>query len=237
MPMAVVAALARISRPARRRVTPGRFKETYVARELDRRVQQTTYVEIGVRDGESLRIVKADRKIAVDPIRTPRMSVLRAGEEFFEVGSDEFFDHHAPKALAPRSVDVALVDGLHEFRQVLRDVLNLERYMRRDGVIFLDDANPRTPARARDTPTGGAWNGDVWKVAPFLTSERPDLEFFTIDADEGIGVLRGFGVDAPWPTSETVRRFKDLSYDVLARARAETLKLVRPSAVPASATE
>lgn len=221
--------LARLSRPLRRRLAPTRFKETYVNRALARYGRPTTYVEIGVRDGESFRLTRADSKIGIDPERTPSMSSVRAGELFFELTSDEFFARAAEEVLAPASVHVALVDGLHEFRQVLSDVLNLEPYMRTDGVVIVDDCNPRSAERASETPIGGAWNGDVWKLQPYLLEQRPDLRVATLDADEGVGVISGFGTPPPPPDSAAVERFKALAYEYLARDRTAVLNLVPPS--------
>jgi hypothetical protein len=222
--------LARLSRPLRRRLAPNRFKETYVNRALGRNERPTTYVEIGVRDGESFRIARAGSKIGIDPERTPEMATLRQDEQFFEVTSDEFFEVHAPAVLEPASVHVALIDGLHEFRQVLTDLLNLEPYMRRDGVVIVDDCNPRTAERATEIPIGGAWNGDVWKLPAYLLEARPDLHVATVDADEGVGVISGFGTTPAPPNPAEVERFKSLPYEHLARDRTAVLNLVPPSA-------
>lgn len=216
--------------PMRRTLHPSRYKETYVNQALAGRQRPTTYLEIGVRDGVSLRAARADRKIAIDPCQLPTMSVLRRNEEFFKTTSDEFFDKHAPDVLSERSIDVALIDGLHEFRQVLRDVLNLERYMRPDGIIFLDDCNPGDARRAAPIREGGGpWNGDVWKIGPYLINERPDLHFATLDADQGVGLVTGFGgAPAPEPQESVVRRYKDLPYEYLDANRVASLNLVPP---------
>ena len=57
--------------------------------------------------------------------------------------------------------------------------------MRLDGIVILDDCNPPNAERGSETPIGGAWNGDVWKLLAFLLAERPDLRVATLDADEG----------------------------------------------------
>jgi hypothetical protein len=221
--------MAQLSRPLRRRLAPNRFKETYVNRALARYERPTTYIEIGVREGESFRLSRADSKIGIDPERTPSMTVLRPGERFFEMTSDEFFAEEATDALEPASVHVALVDGLHEFRQVLTDLLNLEPYMRTDGVVIVDDCNPRTAERSSEIPIGGAWNGDVWKLPAYLLKRRPDLRVATIDADEGVGVISGFGTPPPPLDQAAVEHFKALPYEHLAEDRATVLNLVSPS--------
>jgi hypothetical protein len=220
--------LARVSRPVRRRLTPNQFKETYVNRALARCTPPTTYLEIGVREGESFRIARADSKIGIDPERTPEMSTLRPGEQFFEMASDGFFER-AGAVLEPASVHVALIDGLHEFRQVLRDFLNLEPYMRPDGVVIVDDCNPRTAERGSEIPIGGAWNGDVWKLPAYLLVVRPDLRVATVDADEGVGVITRFGGGAPGPDDAEIERFKALPYEHLAENRSSVLNLISPA--------
>lgn len=219
---------ARKARPLRRLVTPRQFKETYIREFIGSR-RDPVYVEIGVQTGESFREVQASRKIGVDPVRHPNMAVLRDKEEFFERPSDDFFKLDAPRVLQPRSVDVALVDGLHEFRQALRDILNLEPFMKPDGLIVVDDGNPITRRRSVDTIQSGAWNGDVWKAIHFLRQERPDLEVLTVDADQGIGLVHRFGgpgrLDSLDPT--VVDRYKSLDYDVLERDREKVLGLVK----------
>lgn len=220
--------LAGLTRPWRRRLAPGRFKETYVNRALARFERPRTYVEIGVREGESFRLADAEEKVGIDPELRPSMAALRPGERFLRMTSDEFFAR-AEDVLAPGTVHVALVDGLHEFRQALRDVLNLEPYMHPRGVVLLDDCNPRSAERAGDEPIVGAWNGDVWKVPAYLLEERRDLRVATVDADEGVGVVSGFGTPPPPPDSEAVERFKSLPYEHLARDRTTVLNLVRPS--------
>jgi hypothetical protein len=221
--------LARVSRPLRRRLAPSHFKETYVNRALARQERPRLYLEIGVREGESFRLATAERKFGIDPERMPTMAALEPGEEFFETTSDEFFAELAPRVLEPGSIHVALVDGLHEFRQVLRDVTNLEPYMRRDGVVIVDDCNPPSAERASPEPIGGAWNGDVWKVVAFLVAERPDLRVATIDADEGVGVVSRFGTPPPPPDEAAVERFKSLPYEHLAGERTAVLNLVPAS--------
>lgn len=225
------AQLGRRARPVRRVLTPRQFKETYVNEALVRR-SAATYLEIGVRDGESFRLARAARKIGIDPVRRPAVAIPRAGEEFFEMTSDRFFDEVAPGLLAGTRIDVALIDGLHEFRHALRDLLGVERYMREDGVVVLDDCNPRSAGQAAETGDGGAWNGDVWKVAEYVRRERPDLSFVTVDADQGVGIVTGFGKPTDDPAPDTIERYKALPYDYLDRNRQAVLGLIAPARLP-----
>ena len=223
-----VAWLAEISRPVRRRLTPNRFKEQYIKKALSTYVEPT-YLEIGVREGESFRIARATRKIGIDPVRTKEMATLGPGEEFFAMTSDEFFAKQCPSVLERESIHVALIDGLHEFRQAARDLLHLEPYMRRDGIVFFDDFNPRTAERASDAPSGGPWNGDVWKVAVLLSEARPDLRFWTVDADEGVGVVAGFHGLHISDLTQAMDDCEKLEYSYLEEDRRTLLHVIAPS--------
>lgn len=199
-------------------------KETHINRAL-RSLNGRTYLEIGVRNGECFRQIIAPCKIGVDPDRQDFGKEL-PNESFYENESDEFFAQHADHLFTKQNIDVALVDGLHEFRQALRDVLNVERYISPNGIIFIHDLNPATRklAEVRD---GGAWNGDVWKIAYYLRKFRPDLHFFTLNCDFGLGVLTGFGRSQRKDSclQAIIDECKNLDYSVLERNRRTLLNL------------
>jgi hypothetical protein len=144
------------------------------------------YLEIGVKRGAVFRHITADEKIAVDPAfklsgRSRRLADAKArATHYFETTSDAFFANEAG-FLEERGIDVALIDGLHTYEQVVRDVENTLRYLREDGVIVLHDCNPPRrsvafPAtsyadfRARNHWWDLDWSGDVWKVIVYLRS-------------------------------------------------------------------
>ena len=88
-----------------------------------------------------------------------------------------------------------------------------------DGVIVLDDCNPRNAGRASEIPNGGAWNGDVWRAVALLRQTQPQWTVLTVDADQGVGLVWGFN-SAARVISETEReRFRGLPYTRLAADR------------------
>jgi len=217
-----------------RLVKPRDFKETYIGQALAT-YPDPTYLEIGVREGESFRLASATRKIGIDPVALPEMKQLRPGEEFYEMTSDEFFSQRASQVLGPASIHVALIDGLHEFRQVARDLLSLEPYMRPDGIVFFDDINPPTRDMASEAPPGAIdvrpgelWNGDVWKIGALIARACPDLTLRTIDADYGVGVLSGFGAASSRDVQVAIEECKALDYGELESSRRSLLELVAP---------
>ncbi len=77
---------------------------------------------------------------------------------------------------------------LHTYTQVLRDVENILRYLRDDGVIVLHDCNPAHASIACPATSYAdfraqihwwrvflGWSGDVWKAIVHLRSTRHDL--------------------------------------------------------------
>jgi hypothetical protein len=176
-----------------------------VAQKTLERINGKTYLEIGVSFGESFKAVQAERKIGVDPV-PPAQDVLDnldSNTRFFEMTSDEFFQTAAEKAFGGRGVDVVLIDGLHEYGQVLRDVKNCLKYLNGNGVIIMHDCNPwseavATPAmsyeEARDKAHGqgldwtGSWTGDVWKGIVCLRTMK-DVSVFVLNCDCGLGIV------------------------------------------------
>jgi len=203
------------ARSIRKRFHPQGYKEFFIQAALERS-SANTYLEIGVRDGASFKTIQALTKIAVDPTRTPTMHHLSDNETFFELTSDEFFKVKAPDLLQDRPLGACLVDGLHTFEQSLDDVINASRWMASDGTIILDDCFPRTAERASLEPTGRAWNGDVWKTMALLRATQPQWDVWTLDVDEGVGLVTGF--QSPYQVISADQRavFKSLSYQSLA---------------------
>jgi hypothetical protein len=178
-----------------------------VQRALATRVKPV-YMEIGVSRGYAFRRIIADEKIAVDPAfklsaRTRRLADAKArATHYFETTSDAFFANEQA-LLEQRGIDVALIDGLHTYEQVVRDVENTVRFLRDDGVIFLHDCNPALEVIGRPAASYadflsrqagplviGVWSGDVWKAIVYLRSTRPDLRVAVLKCDLGVGIVR-----------------------------------------------
>lgn len=175
-----------------------------LVQQLINRRKFKTYLEIGVLGGYVFFDIKCKRKIAVDPHfkfnwkgrlgETLRnKDNLRA--QFFEETSDDFFAKHAQKVFAQDPIDIVLIDGMHEFKFALNDVLNSLKYLSPNGVIVMHDCNPRSVEDAssfqewKNRNFSGFWNGDVWKCFPYLQATRSDLFVFVADCDHGLGVV------------------------------------------------
>src|SRR5712692_4997835 len=162
-----------------------------LARILDS-VKPRTYVEIGVAQGNSLRLVKAPTlAIGVDP--DPQLAGPLAGNhKVFAETSDAFFAGRDPRAeLGGLPIDLAFIDGMHHFEVALRDFANLERYSTPDSILLIHDCYPldrQSPARERQRDF---WSGDIWRLIVLLKKYRPDLAVHTIGtAPTGLALVR-----------------------------------------------
>jgi hypothetical protein len=161
------------------------------------------YLEIGVERGETFRAVRAGHKVAVDPHfqirwrRRFRPLLRNLNAEYHEMTSDEYFRRGGRAT----RFEVAFIDGLHTYRQALRDVENTLERLSPGGVIVMHDCNPPTAAAAHPGRSPAAvaglnlpgwdwsWCGDVWKTVCHLRSQRRDLNVFVLDCDFGLGII------------------------------------------------
>jgi Methyltransferase domain len=203
---------------------------------------RSVYLEIGVSRGTAFRRITAEEKIAVDPefklsARARKQADAKAqATHYFEMTSDVFFDGETA-LLKERGIDVALIDGLHTYGQVVRDVEKTLRYLRDDGVIFVHDCNPMRPSvacpvasyadfRAQNRWWEIDWSGDVWKAIVYLRSTRDDLRIAVLNCDWGLGIVRKGVPESRLPYSPA--QIEALSYADLAGDRDRLLNL-RPA--------
>lgn len=86
--------------------------------------------------------------------------------------------------------DIILIDGLHEYSQVGRDIINSIKHLNRGGYILLHDCIPFTK-ESQIYPRkkfGDVWNGNVWKVVPQL--QYKGIDYNIVNTDYGVCVLQ-----------------------------------------------
>jgi hypothetical protein len=181
------------------------------------------YLEIGVFSGHIFFWIKSKFKIGVDPdfkfnqfkkSAKLLLNPFNFFNQYFEKPSDDFFRENAPQIFADTKLEIALIDGMHEYLFALRDVENALRYLSANGVIILHDCNPFKKENAvsfaeweaRDFK--GTWNGDVWRAVLHLRSLRKDINVFTLDCDHGLGVVTFGEPENPLNyTAEEIEKF------------------------------
>lgn len=147
---------------------------------LHRLLEPRTYLEIGVGNGRSLTLSRA-QTIAVDPA-FKITSEVQCDLHLVRATSDEFFARERPLTHFRRPVvDLAFIDGMHLAEYTLRDFMNVERYTTPASVVVFDDMLPRNVREAARDRVTGAWTGDVYKVVRTLQAHRPDLITCTVD--------------------------------------------------------
>ncbi|HEU4974021.1 MAG TPA: class I SAM-dependent methyltransferase [Baekduia sp.] len=164
-------------------------------------LRPATYLEIGVRHGDSLALSRA-RTIGVDPAFAIKRE-LDCPLTLVRTTSDEFFGR--PDALEPFAGEppsLAFIDGLHLFEHALRDFMHVEERAAWWSVVVFDDVLPRDAAEASRERQTQAWTGDVFKVGEALRRHRPDLICLPVDT-EPTGLLLVLGAD---PESDVLAR-------------------------------
>jgi hypothetical protein len=174
---------------AARALTPAELAEPDELRDhedllfrLHRLLRPATYLEVGVNEGHSLRwALDGTIVVAVDPaLEVLDLPPAPIGTTFMALPSDDAFANPALGTTLGDRVDLAFVDGLHLFEQVLRDVANVEALAHPGTVLVLDDPLPPEPAAAERERTTLLWTGDVWKAVLALRRHRPDLQVTTL---------------------------------------------------------
>lgn len=150
-----------------------------------------TYLEVGVFRGASLKIVpESTAAIGIDP--EPQLaSPPGPNQKVFAETSDGFFAKHDVAAeFGGLPIDMAFIDGMHQFEFALRDFINIERRAHRGSVVLIHDCYPldaQTAARERAT---AFWSGDIWRLILILRKYRPDLAVHTISTPPtGLGLV------------------------------------------------
>ncbi|MGA9372140.1 MAG: class I SAM-dependent methyltransferase [Solirubrobacterales bacterium] len=160
---------------------------------LHRVFEPRTYLEIGVRNGNSLSLSRAP-SIGIDP-RYELTAELGERVALFRQTSDEYFAAHDPvDAFGGEPVDLAFIDGMHLIEFALRDFINVERHSHPGGLVVLDDVFPPSPAEAARKRRTQVWTGDVFKIVDVLGRERADLGLLTVDT-EPTGLMLVFRLD------------------------------------------
>jgi hypothetical protein len=147
------------------------------------------YLEIGVLTGQTFLNVAIEERTGVDPsLHFDVAAVINDKTRLLPLTSDAFF---AAEPLTS-AFDVAFIDGMHTFEQVVRDFANAIVYTHRRSVIMLDDTlpndvystNPDQAAGMKYRRAAGSqdisWHGDVFKTVFYLHDFWPSLNYRTI---------------------------------------------------------
>lgn len=188
----------------------------------------TTYLEVGIAFGATLQAVDVPFKWGVDP--NPRFSLeaLTSGLIVSTCTADEFFDSLSPQI----RFDLAFLDGLHEWRQTYRDLINAAKSLSPTGLILVDDVIPddetsaipdmdiALAAKRANGAADGRWQGDVFRVLIALRRHHPEINFMILqkgDINNAQALVWRHPSSKPWAAHQQVseaemRGIDNLSY-------------------------
>ena len=130
------------------------------------------YLEIGCHNNIVFDKIEIE-KVGVDPISGGN----------FRGTSDNFFSKNKLR------FDCIFIDGLHEYDQVKKDILNSIKILNKNGIIIVHDCLPSTINHQRVPRTRYVWNGDVWKAIVEVRTWK-NVNTYTVLADQGLGVIK-----------------------------------------------
>ena len=130
------------------------------------------YLEIGCFDDELFNHVICEKKVGVDPVSGG--TIRKTSDQYFSNNNDYF--------------DCVFIDGLHEYKQVKKDILNSLKFLNKGGIILIHDCLPNNYFEQAIPRCQWTWNGDVWK-AIVESRKSKDIDVYTCYADMGIGVI------------------------------------------------
>ena len=131
------------------------------------------YLEIGCASNVCFSSIPLINKTGVDPENGGNIKDT----------SDNFFKNNK------KNFDVIFIDGLHQYEQCRKDIINSLKVLNENGLIFLHDMIPRSWVEENVPRLQKVWSGDVWKVALELIKTK-GVDFFIIMADHGVGVIK-----------------------------------------------
>ena len=189
----------------------------FVLKRIHEVFQPSSYLEIGVSKGRSMALADpSTHVVGIDPAFRIDAEIC-AQARLYPITSDSFFDRYKLfNELDTKHLDLAFIDGLHLFEQVLRDFTNVEKYASANTVVLIHDCYPVSELTAERNRSTNFWTGDVWKIIPCLRRERPDLKVHVIPCrPSGLAFVTGLNADSKHLVDnfeEIARSYSQLDY-------------------------
>jgi len=174
---------------------PESVLETWSARRVNKLqrglVNASSYLEVGVQYGVTLEGVKFPERVGVDPFPMFDLKALPRGVTVHSKTSDNYFadldiDKH---------FDVIFLDGLHEWFQTYKDIINSLNRLSSGGVVLIDDVIPcdevsAIPSleesyriRLETSSPDRRWHGDVYKALFAMHNHHANAVIFRVIID------------------------------------------------------
>jgi hypothetical protein len=171
------------------------FPENYfrwdLIKYLDNKNNYNSYLEIGCDKNQLFSKINIRDKYGVDP--SSGGNIRKTSDEFFHDNKNYF--------------DLVFIDGLHEYSQVKRDILNSLKFLNRNGIILVHDCLPDSMSKQAIPRYRMSWNGDVWKAIVDLRTNE-NIEIFTCEIDQGIAVIQNKPNTNILKTNKEIKKLK-----------------------------
>ena len=149
-------------------------------------VRPGLYVEFGVDQGESARLVApfAEKMALVDA--TAARPAWVPPDQFYQMTTEEF----SKKVLRELGdIDMAFIDADHSYKAAQDDFVRLEPKVPQDGFILIHDTYPENQAM-----TAPGYSGDSWRLPDWLRELRtPTWDVLTLPFPPGLTLCRRRG--------------------------------------------
>ena len=152
---------------------PSNFYRWDMIEFLQSKKQFKNYLEIGCDQDQLFSKINIENKIGVDPVSGG--NTRKSSDDFFSTNKINF--------------DLVFIDGLHEYDQVKKDILNSLKFLNPNGIILVHDCLPSSMSKQAVPRYRMSWNGDVWKAIVDLRCEK-NIEIFTCEIDQGIAIIQ-----------------------------------------------
>lgn len=207
---------AKVHAKIQERLLPG-MQYTAWLQWFHRNLNPRNYLEIGVNTGRSLQYALSGTPcIGIDPSPVLEYKLMDK-QQLIETTSDDFFANNNVENLFGK-IELAFIDGLHHYDQVLKDFINVEKHSDKDTVVLLHDIYPVVPATATREWNTFYWAGDTWKFMHIINKYRPDLTIRTIPTfPTGLGFVNNLDANSTVleDNFETIlAEFNELEYNL-----------------------
>lgn len=170
-----------------------------------------SYLEIGVFHYDCYKYINCELKECVDPKESTKATYVMTSDDFFKQNKNKY--------------DCIFIDGLHLEKQVLKDIENSLDILNDNGTIVVHDCLPANEFQQRDIEKyddKGTWTGTVWKAFAKLRITRPDLEMYTVNENDGCGIIRKGKQNCFTPYSS----IENLNYDFFNKNKMKLMNII-----------
>ena len=140
---------------------------------LNTKYNYKNYLEIGCDQDKLFQRIDIKNKFGIDPVSGG--NIRKTSDDFFSTNKTKF--------------DLVFIDGLHEYEQVKKDILNSLKFLNPGGIVLVHDCLPESMSKQAVPRYRSIWNGDVWKAIVDLRCKE-NINIYTCNIDQPLVYTR-----------------------------------------------